>query len=246
MRSGLFAVAAMLEADREELCGARYAHTTHGAHRAGHVSSELAMGGRRVGMERPRVRSTDGRELHLPTWEQFAGMDPLAERAYEQMVVGVATRKYGRSLEPLGAGVKTRGTSKSAVSRRFVAATEARIGVEMERPIELRLAALMIDGIHFGEHVVLIALGIDEHGQSTCSGCAKARPRTPHRALRCSRISSSAGSIHRARCSSSSTAGKRCARRSARSSVSGHWSSDARCTRSGMSSTNCRSEDARA
>lgn len=165
VRAGLGTVSAMLEADRDALCGPRYEHSEHGAYRAGHVSGELAMGGRRIEMKRPRVRSMSGRELRLPTWEQFAGMDPLGERAYEQMLVGVATRQYGRSLEPLGAGVKARGTSKSAVSRRFVAATSARMGEELERPIgDIRLAALMIDGIHFGEHVILIVLGIDEGG----------------------------------------------------------------------------------
>lgn len=171
VRSGLGVVAAMFEADREALCGRRYEHSEHAAHRAGHVTGELAMGGRRVQMKRPRVRSVSGRELQLPTWEEFAGMDPLGERAYEQMLIGVATRKYARSLEPVGAGVETRGTSKSAVSRRFVAASAARVDKELARPFgDLRLAAVMIDGIHFGEHVVLIALGIDESGNKQVLG----------------------------------------------------------------------------
>ena len=171
VRSGLGVVAAMFEADREALCGRRYEHSEHAAHRAGHVAGELAMGGRRVQMKRPRVRSVSGRELKLPTWESFAEMDPLGERAYEQMLIGVATRKYARSLEPVGAGVEARGTSKSAVSRRFVAATAARVGEELARPVgDLRLAAVMIDGIHFGEHVVLIALGIDESGNKHVLG----------------------------------------------------------------------------
>ena len=171
VRSGLGVVAAMFEADREALCGRRYEHSEHAAHRAGYATGELAMGGRRVQMKRPRVRSVSGRELKLPTWENFAELDPLGERAYEQMLIGVATRKYARSLEPAGAGVETRGTSKSAVSRRFVAATAARVGEELARPIgDLRLAAVMIDGIHFGEHVVLIALGIDESGHKHVLG----------------------------------------------------------------------------
>ena len=171
VRSGLGVVGAMLEADRDALCGPRYAHSEHRAHRAGRAPSELAMGGRRVEMKRPRVRSEEGRELPLPTWERFASEDPLHERALEQMLVGVATRKYARSLEPLGADVKARGTSKSAVSRRFVAATSARVEEQLGRPIgDLRLAALMIDGIHFGEHVILVALGIDESGRKHVLG----------------------------------------------------------------------------
>ena len=169
--SGLSVVAAMFEADREALCGPRYAHSEHRAHRTGHATGELAMGGRRIQMKRPRVRSVGGRELQLPTWEHFAGMDPLGERAYEQMLVGVATRQYGRSLEPLGTGVEARGTSKSAVSRRFVVATAARVEEQLSRPLgELQLTAVMIDGIHFGEHVVLLALGIDESGRKHVIG----------------------------------------------------------------------------
>src|ERR1700737_3054180 len=171
VRSGLAAVGAMLELDREALCGPRYAHSVHAAHRAGHAVGELAMGGRRVEMKRPRVRSLDGRELPLSTWERFSGLDPLSGRAYEQMLVGVATRRYARSLEPLGARVKSRGASKSAVSRRFVAATAARVEEQLERPLgDLKLAALMMDGIHFGEHVVLVALGIDESGHKHVLG----------------------------------------------------------------------------
>ena len=166
LRSGLEVVAAMMEADRVALCGPRYAHSEHGAHRAGTAPGELPMGGRRVAMKRPRVRSMDGRELPLPHWEYFAGLDPLGERACEQMLIGVATRKYARSLEPVGDEVETRGTSKSAVSRRFVAATSARVEAEMARPLgDLKLAVVMIDGIHFSDHVILVALGIDESGK---------------------------------------------------------------------------------
>jgi putative transposase len=57
----------------------------------------------------------------------MAATDPLDRRVVEQMLVGVATRRYARSLEPLGPEVTSRGTSKSAVSRRFVARTRAQL-----------------------------------------------------------------------------------------------------------------------
>jgi len=81
------------------------------------------------------------------------------------MVLGVSTRKYVRSIEPAPPGISTRGTSKSAVSRRFVASTGEKLGEMMSRDLgQIPLCAIMNDGIHVAEHLVLIALGIDEKG----------------------------------------------------------------------------------
>lgn len=168
--AGLAALAEMLEAERNDVCGPRYAHSAaRGASRAGHTPGELAMGGRRVSVQRPRVRGVDGREVKLKTWEHFAGSDPLNERAVEQMVIGVSTRKYERSLEPVA--VETRGASKSAVSRRFVAVTQTKLDeLQSSKLSAFDLVALMIDGIHIDDHVVLVALGIDGEGQKRVLG----------------------------------------------------------------------------
>ena len=79
------------------------------------------------------------------------------------MLIGVATRQYGRSLEPLGADVRPRGTSKSAVSRRFVAQTQAQLDAWRATPLDdLELVALLIDGVHVGGHCIVVALGLDK------------------------------------------------------------------------------------
>lgn len=168
--AGMSVLAKMLEAEREKLCGPRYVHsTTRTASRGGHAKAELALGGRHVAVKRPRVIGANGREVKLKTWEHLAGEDALHERAVEQMVVGVSTRKYVRSLEPVD--VKTRGTSKSTVSRRFVALTQARLDAMMEGELkDIDLAVLMIDGIVFSDHVVLVALGIDVDGKKHVLG----------------------------------------------------------------------------
>ena len=127
VRSGLRVLDAMLEEDRTTLCGPRYAHQPErAASRAGTVPSELVLGGRTVTIPRPRVRAA-GREVPLPTFQTLAQEDPLNRRVVEQMLVGVATRQYARSLEPVPADVVSRGTSKSSVSRRFVAKTTAQL-----------------------------------------------------------------------------------------------------------------------
>src|SRR5208283_4135542 len=163
---GLACVDEALEAERAALCGARYVHRAdRQALRAGHLASSLVLGGRRVAVSRPRARSIEGRELRLPSWREWSARDPLDQRAMEQMVLGVSTRRYARSLEPLPQTVQVRGVSKSAVSDRFVYGTERKLGELMGRNLRgLALVALMIDGVHFGEHVVLAAVGVDERG----------------------------------------------------------------------------------
>jgi hypothetical protein len=111
--SGLKVLTTMLEEDRIAICGPRYRHQEdRTACRAGTVPSEVVLGGRKVSIRRPRVRR-DGAEMPLPTFQLMASEDPLNRRIVEQMLVGVATRQYARSLEPLPATMTTRGTSKS-------------------------------------------------------------------------------------------------------------------------------------
>jgi putative transposase len=170
--AGLACVDEVLEAERSRLCGARYQHLPERqALRAGHVASSLVLGGRRVAVSRPRARSVDGHELNLPSWREWSTRDPLTERAVEQMVLGVSTRRYARSLEPLSPTANVRGVSKSAVSERFVYGTERKLAEVMSRELnKFSLTVLFIDGVHFGEHVVLAAVGVDEHGEKRVLG----------------------------------------------------------------------------
>jgi hypothetical protein len=148
VHAGMGVLAAMLEEDRTRLCGHRYEHADdRRATRGGHTDAELPFGGRRVRVRRPRVRGSDGREVPLPTWQHFADADPLTSKAVEQMVLGVSTRNYDRSLEPTPAGMSSRGASKSAVSRRFVSSTEQTLTEMMGRDLSgLAICALIIDG----------------------------------------------------------------------------------------------------
>jgi putative transposase len=114
----------------------------------------------------------------LPSWRGWSSHDPLDERAFEQMVVGVSTRRHARSLEPLPQQKGTRGISKSVVSERFVVGTQRRLADLMQRDLSgLKLVALLIDGVHFAEHLVLAAVGIDVDGKKTRAGAARRRHR---------------------------------------------------------------------
>lgn len=171
MRSGLKVFTTMLEEDRTALCGPRYAHEPdRPASRAGTVRSEVVLGGRKVAIQRPRVRTADG-EVPLPTFHTMAHRDPLDRRVVEQMLVGVATRQYARSLEPITADIESRGTSKSAVSRRFVAKTQAQLETWQAAPLEgLDLVGLLLDGVHVGEHCLIVALGVAVDGTKHALG----------------------------------------------------------------------------
>jgi putative transposase len=171
MRSGLKVFTAMLEEDRTAVCGPRYAHEPdRPASRAGTVRSEVVLGGRKVAIQRPRVRTADG-EVALPTFQTMAHRDPLDRRVVEQMLVGVATRQYARSLEPITAEIESRGTSKSAVSRRFVAKTRAQLATWQAAPLDdLDLVALLLDGVHVGEHCLIVALGVAADGAKHALG----------------------------------------------------------------------------
>jgi transposase-like protein len=164
VETGKQVLAAMMEQDRIALCGPASRHDAdRRAVRAGNTESAIVLGGRRIGMRRPRVRSVEQREVRLPSFEAASNEDPLDRHTLEAIGAGVTMRRYARSLEPLP--VDDRSTSRSAVSRRFVALTQKRLAETFSRPLdELDLRVVMIDGIAFRDHCVLLALGIATDG----------------------------------------------------------------------------------
>ena len=162
-------MAAMFDEDVTRLCGPDGRHNADRAgYRHGAGNGSVTLGGRRVQVTRPRVRAADGSgELRLPSYDLFSSAEMLSQLAMEKMLAGLSSRRYGHGLEPAGQPVQQRAavTSKSAVSRRFVAATETALGQLMSRRLDdLDLVAFMADGVHFGEHTCVVALGIGIDG----------------------------------------------------------------------------------
>ena len=167
--TGLQVMAAMFAEDAGRLCGPGGKHNPDRAgYRHGTGQGSVTLGGRRLPVTRPRVRAADGSgELHLPSYDLFSSTEILGRMAMEKMLAGLSSRRYPAGLEPAGQAVEqvAAATSKSAVSRRFVAATETALAELMTRRLDdLDLVALMIDGVHFGEHTCVVALGIDIEG----------------------------------------------------------------------------------
>ena len=172
VETGKQVLAAMMEQDRIALCGPAGRHDTERqAMRAGSTQSAVVREGRRIDMRRPRVRSVRDQELRLPSFEAASSEDPLDRHTLEAIASGVTMRRYARSLEPLPADEAERSTSRSAVSRRFVALTQKRLAETFSKPLEeLGLRVVMVDGIAFRDPCVLLALGIASDGEKHVLG----------------------------------------------------------------------------
>ncbi len=167
--AGLKVVGAMMEAEVETLAGPKGRHDPgRTAVRHGSDDGLVTLGGRQVAITRPRVRSADGKaEVRLSTYDCFASTELLGRMAMDKMLAKISTRRYSVGLEPVGAAVeqRSRGTSRSAISRRFVAATETALSELMAAELSgLDVVALMVDGVHFGGHCCVVAVGIDIDG----------------------------------------------------------------------------------
>ncbi|MGH3096714.1 MAG: IS256 family transposase, partial [Streptosporangiales bacterium] len=167
--TGLQVMAAMMEADVTSTCGPRGKHDPgRGAVRHGSEKGSVTLGGRRVPVDRPRIRATDGSgEVAVPTYEAFSGTEVLGRMATERMLAGLSTRHYPVGLEPVGVQTERAGraTSKSAVSRKFVKTTETALTEMMTADLTgLDLVTFMVDGVHFANHCCVVALGIDIDG----------------------------------------------------------------------------------
>jgi putative transposase len=172
VHAGQQVLASMMEQDREDLCGARWKRDPdREAGRAGTAPSEVTLGGRRIAIPRPRVRSQAGQEVALPSFAFAASRDPLDHHTLKAVVCGVSTRKYARSLDSLPGGIEERSVSRSSVSRRYVAMTTRQMTTWLTTPLGGRhFPIVMIDGIHLGDHLILIALGIDTEGKKQVLG----------------------------------------------------------------------------
>lgn len=166
---GLGVVHELMEVEVDEVVGPKGRRDPDRvAVRHGHEDGSMTLGARRVEVRRPRVRSVDGeREVPLSSYEYFADRDPLTRAVMDRMLVGVSTRRFASVSEPVGEEVEesASSTSKSAVSRAFVERTRSALGELMSRRLDdVRLAAMMIDGLEIAERTHVVALGITTEG----------------------------------------------------------------------------------
>jgi transposase-like protein len=170
---GLGVMGELIDSEVTDIAGPKGRHDPdRAAYRHGNEAGKVTLGGRRVPVRRPRVRGVadaDGveREVHLESYDTFASVDLLAEHMVASMLAGLSGRRYERALEPVGDQVEAAatGTSQSAVSRRFVAATAERLAEFRARPLDdQRWLICFVDGFDFAGHTMVGALGVTADG----------------------------------------------------------------------------------
>lgn len=166
---GMAVLSELLATEAAMIAGPKGKHVpgrTH--HHWGTTRTPLCFGGRNVSIERPRVRTRGkgkDKEIELPTIEALREGDPLSARVAEQIVLGVSTRGYERSLEPIEPELGGRGASKSNASRALIDATTEKLAAFVSRKLDdVDVVAMFIDGIEFAGHAVIIALGVTIDG----------------------------------------------------------------------------------
>ena len=166
---GLGVLTELMDEEVDDVVGPKGRHDAgRAAVRHGHEAGAVTLGGRRVPVKRPRVRAADGSgEVGMVTYAHFADRDPLTRVVLEQMLAGVSTRRFARTREPVGQDVldAERSASKSAVSREFVGRTGEHLKALMARSLaDVRLAALMLDGLELKGRCCVVALGVSTDG----------------------------------------------------------------------------------
>ena len=172
---GMVALSELLAKEAAMIAGPKGRHIegrTH--HHWGTGTTPVGFGGRHVSLPYPRVRVRGkgrGAEVTLPSIDALRDGDPMTERVAEQIALGVSTRGYAKSLEPVDASIETRGASKSNASRALIDATTEKLAQFTARKLDdVDLVAMFIDGIEFAGHSVLIALGVTIDGTKTPLG----------------------------------------------------------------------------
>lgn len=168
LRAGLESLEELMARDVRSLCGERHVRAEgRCGYRWGTTQGAAPYRGRLLRLERPRVRGKDGAELVLPSWQAVASEGLLERAAHELMLLNVSTRKYRRAILPPDPKPNAGdGTSRSAVSRRFMAMSEHKLSQWLAADLsKLDLLAIQIDGLTVADQVLVAAVGIDGEGQ---------------------------------------------------------------------------------
>jgi transposase-like protein len=168
-QAGLQLMELMMQEEVRELAGKRHEQQSERtANRWGSERGYCVVMGQKVPIQRPRVRTTDDKEVRLGSYEMFHRGEPLTETVWEKLMLGLSTRKYGEAVRQF---TDEYGLEKSTVSERFIEASRTKLKDMMERRLDKkRICALLIDATPFAGQQMVAALGIGEDGRKTILG----------------------------------------------------------------------------
>ena len=168
-QAGLQLVGLFMEEEVRELVGERSRQQPERtANRWGTERGYCVVMGQKVPVQRPRVRTTDDKEVRLGTYELFHRGEPLTETVWEKLMLGLSTRKYGQAVREF---TEAYGLEKSAVSEHFIEASRAKLKELMERRLDkMKICALLIDATPLAGQQMVAALGIGQDGRKTILG----------------------------------------------------------------------------
>ena len=170
---GLEVMRMMLEEDVAQYAGPKGKHGTAGrtGYRHGTEKTTVVMGGKKVRVDRPRVRALDGGELPIETLGLFQNEDPLNRAILTKLLAGISTRKYARTVE--GGAADSVCAGKSEVSRRFIEGMDNMMKEFFTRKVDQDYPVMMIDGLELGKMTIIAAMGIDNDGKKRILGIAE-------------------------------------------------------------------------
>jgi putative transposase len=168
-QAGLQLMDLLMEEEVREVAGERsQRQSERSVNRWGSERGFCVVMGQKVPIQRPRVRTTDDKEVRLGSYEMFHRGEPLTETVWEKLMLGLSTRNYGQAIRQF---TEAYGLEKSAVSEHFIEASRAKLKKMMERRLDkTRLCALLIDATPFQGQQMVAALGIDEYGRKMILG----------------------------------------------------------------------------
>jgi transposase-like protein len=165
--AGVLIMEQIMQSEKASLVGAPYSRTAE--HRPwGEQQGFGILNGQKVRVRHPRIRTKAGSEVIVESYKKFQQPNNRIGAVYDQLVHGISCRNYGKVIETME---KSYGISKSVVSRQMVEATSERLKILCERSLaDFALTVLLIDGIHVGKTVVIVALGVDAEGKKMMLG----------------------------------------------------------------------------
>ena len=166
--AGRATIEAVLQISAEQVAGPR----TPGQRRTGALwhgrqAGRVCLQERKLGVSKPRLRHKGGGEVAIPAYEAMQE-NGISARMLDVLMRGISTRQYAEVLPEMAS---TCGVSKSNVSREAAEAGEEALKELLERRFDdIDLLVIYVDGMVFGEHHVISAVGVDGQGQKHVLG----------------------------------------------------------------------------